>query len=54
MPDLEGVNGTLSFTDKELQAFNAVFQKTGASNPIAGLQDVFWALLNSNEFIMNH
>ena len=41
-------------TDKELNAFNNVFQKSGASDPILGLQDVFWALLNSNEFIMNH
>jgi hypothetical protein len=25
-----------------------------AAHPIVGLQDVFWAMLNSNEFIMNH
>ncbi len=27
---------------------------TNYSDPIAFLQDVFWALLNSNEFILNH
>jgi hypothetical protein len=25
-----------------------------APNPEAGLQDVFWAVLNSREFIFNH
>jgi len=25
-----------------------------AKNPLASLQDLFWALLNSNEFILNH
>jgi hypothetical protein len=24
------------------------------NNPAAGLQDVWWAVLNSNEFILNH
>ncbi|MDA1013159.1 MAG: DUF1549 and DUF1553 domain-containing protein [Planctomycetota bacterium] len=41
-------------TESELEAFNAVFQESGTGDPIQGLQDVFWALLNSNEFIINH
>lgn len=41
-------------TDTELQSLNGVFQKGGYADPIVGLQDVFWALLNSNEFIINH
>lgn len=41
-------------TDDELKALNSVFQKGGYADPIVGLQDVFWALLNSNEFIINH
>jgi len=41
-------------TEDELQALNEVFHKSGYTDPIAGLQDVFWAILNSNEFIINH
>jgi hypothetical protein len=26
----------------------------GAENPTAGLEDVFWAILNSREFLFNH
>ena len=40
-------------SDDELQRVNAVFQQ-GSREPIAALQDLFWALLNSNEFIINH
>ncbi len=41
-------------SEEELQALNNVFQKSGYTDPIQGLQDVFWAVLNSNEFIINH
>lgn len=41
-------------SDEELQALNTVFHKSGYADPIQGLQDVFWAVLNSNEFIINH
>ena len=39
---------------EELNSINEVFQKNGYTDPIVGLQDVFWAILNSNEFIINH
>ena len=38
----------------ELSALDKAFQNSAQRDPIQGLQDVFWALLNSNEFIMNH
>ena len=38
----------------ELAAFDKAFHNSGDRDPIHGLQDVFWALLNSNEFIFNH
>lgn len=41
-------------TEEELHALNDVFQKSGYTDSITGLQDVFWAILNSNEFIINH
>ena len=41
-------------TESELEKFDAVFQEREKRDPIEGLQDVFWALLNSNEFITNH
>ncbi len=41
-------------TDEELKELNEVFQKSGYTDSITGLQDVFWAILNSNEFIINH
>ncbi len=41
-------------TTLELNALDKVFHNAGQRDPIVGLQDVFWALLNSNEFIMNH
>lgn len=40
--------------EEELERIDTVFQEHGSQDPIAGLQDVFWALLNSNEFIINH
>ncbi|MDP7275424.1 MAG: DUF1549 and DUF1553 domain-containing protein [Planctomycetaceae bacterium] len=41
-------------TPEEMTALDRVFQEGGGRDPIAGLQDVFWAVLNSNEFITNH
>jgi Protein of unknown function (DUF1553)/Protein of unknown function (DUF1549) len=41
-------------TTDELNGLNKAFQNGGDRDPIHGLQDIFWALLNSNEFIMNH
>ena len=41
-------------TEAELEAFNAVYQESEYKDPIVGLQDVFWAVLNSNEFVINH
>ena len=41
-------------TTEEMEAINTVFQESGQVDPINGLQDVFWAILNSNEFIINH
>ncbi len=38
----------------ELRALDAAYQRAGGRDPVAGLQDVFWAILNSNEFILNH
>ncbi len=38
----------------ELSALDKAFHNSSNRDPILGLQDVFWALLNSNEFIMNH
>lgn len=39
---------------EELDAFNEVYSNGGYKDPVQGLQDIFWALLNSNEFIINH
>lgn len=41
-------------TSAEMAAFDKTFHSSGDRDPIHGLQDVFWALLNSNEFIINH
>lgn len=41
-------------TAAEMSAFDKAFQNSKDRDPIHGLQDVFWALLNSNEFIINH
>lgn len=41
-------------TEAELKTIDQVFRESGARDPIQGMQDVFWALLNSNEFIINH
>ncbi len=38
----------------ELSALDKAFHNSGNRDPILGLQDVFWALLNSNEFSTNH
>ena len=39
-------------TSKEIAAARSLVKK--AKTPIEGYQDLFWALLNSNEFIFNH
>ena len=41
-------------TPEEMNALERVFKDGEDQDPIAGLQDVFWAVLNSNEFITNH
>ena len=41
-------------TEAEMTALGRVFEEGGNGDPIAGLQDVFWAVLNSNEFVTNH
>lgn len=41
-------------TSEEMQALSAAYRRAGSRDPVQGLQDVFWALLNSNEFILNH
>ncbi len=41
-------------TASELDAFNNAYVEAGYTDPVVGLQDVFWALINSNEFIINH
>jgi hypothetical protein len=41
-------------SENEMAALDRVFQGGGNGDPIAGLQDVFWAVLNSNEFVTNH
>jgi hypothetical protein len=38
----------------ELESIDAVFQEADERDPIDGLRNVFWAILNSNEFITNH
>lgn len=39
-------------TDEEMKAI--LDQLTTEKNPQAALEDVFWALLNSREFLFNH
>jgi hypothetical protein len=41
-------------TPTELDAFNEVYTKGNYRDPVVGLQDIFWSLLNSNEFVINH
>jgi hypothetical protein len=41
-------------TADELDAFNKVYSSGNYRDPVVGLQDVFWSLLNSNEFVINH
>ncbi|MFQ5730742.1 MAG: DUF1549 and DUF1553 domain-containing protein [Planctomycetaceae bacterium] len=38
----------------ELEALDKAYQEGKYTDPVAGLQDLFWAILNSNEFITNH
>jgi len=37
---------------REIKTADRILQ--GASSPLEAFQDLYWALLNSNEFIMNH
>jgi len=46
-----GVTPSERADDGEL---DKAFHNSAQRDPILGLQDVFWALLNSNEFIMNN
>jgi hypothetical protein len=39
-------------TDQESERARRYFKETG--DPVAGLRDLLWALLNTNEFIVNH
>jgi hypothetical protein len=42
-------------SEDELNGLNEAFKAGGPDNdPVEGLQDIFWAVLNSNEFIINH
>ena len=41
-------------TPTELDAFNDVYTRGNYRDPVVGLQDIFWSLLNSNEFVINH
>mgnify|MGYP004181228515 CR=1 FL=1 len=41
-------------TAEEMNSLNGIFKEGQDQDPIHGLQDVFWAVLNSNEFITNH
>jgi hypothetical protein len=41
-------------SENEMAALDRVFRGGGNGDPIDGLQDVFWAVLNSNEFVTNH
>lgn len=41
-------------SEAEMAAFNEVYQTSDYRDATQGLQDVFWAVLNSNEFIINH
>lgn len=40
-------------TQAELEALNSAYQEGQYTSAVTGLQDVFWAILNSNEFITN-
>ena len=40
-------------SESETAAFTRVLS-THAGGPTIALQDIFWAVLNSNEFIFNH
>jgi len=37
---------------REIKTANGILK--GASSPVEAFQDLYWALMNSNEFIMNH
>jgi len=41
-------------SEAEMNAFNQVYRDSRYASQTQGLQDVFWAVLNSNEFIINH
>jgi hypothetical protein len=38
----------------EIRTLESAYQRAGGRNPVAAFQDVYWAILNSNEFILNH
>src|SRR5690606_36035003 len=41
-------------TAEEKERFEALLAESGEEKPVAALQDIFWALLNSREFLFNH
>jgi uncharacterized protein YfeS len=40
--------------EREISLIRREYTKSGAGAPVQFWEDVFWALLNSREFILNH
>ncbi len=64
MPAIKTIPGKIEFlflaalsrrpSTGELRALSTAYERAGGRDPVKGLQDVFWAILNANEFILNH